>query len=386
MTSPDATCSDFLVRRDDLRATRVRTGPAPDLDDGDVLMTVDRFALTANNVTYAAFGDAMSYWDFFPSNEEGWGRIPVWGFGTVVASRADGVAVGDRFYGYFPMATHLRVRPAKVRDGGFVDASTHREKLHPLYNQYVRNAADPLYDAGREEAQMLLRPLFITSFVIDDFLADHDWFGARAVLLSSASSKTAYGTAWQLSLRRPDGPEVIALTSKGNVAFVEGLGCYDRVVTYDAVASLPADLPVAYVDFAGDRELRSRLHHHFGDAMKQSLAVGSSHWDAERPADDGDALPGAKPTFFFAPAQIRKRSAEWGADGFQQRFAAAWHAFVARLADPARPWMTIVEQHGPDAVEQAYPRLRRRSFASRRGTHRLDALVSGAGGSAAPTR
>ncbi|MEO8937430.1 MAG: DUF2855 family protein [Burkholderiaceae bacterium] len=352
------TRSDFLVRRDDLHATAVRDTPLPGmLDEGDVLMTVDRFALTANNVTYAAFGDAMSYWDFFPVTEDGWGRVPVWGFGTVVDSRCDGIVRGERFYGYFPMSSDLLVRPVRVRESGFVDGSAHRQKLHPLYNQYTRNATDPLYDAAREELQMLLRPLFITSFVIDDFLADSDFFGAHAVILSSASSKTAYGLAWQLSLRRPDGPEVIALTSPGNVAFVAGLGCYDRVVTYEAIASLPPDLPVIYVDFAGDRVLRANLHRHFGDAMRHSSAVGSSHWDAERESGDGEALPGAKPTFFFAPAQIKKRSAEWGADGFGQRFAAAWHAFVARVVDPARPWMTIFDERGADAVERVYREL-----------------------------
>lgn len=344
---------DFLVRRDDLHVTRVRSSSVIEVDEGDVLLHVDHFALTANNVTYAAFGDAMSYWDFFPSGEAGWGRVPVWGFGTVIESRVEGVAVGERFYGYFPMSTHLRVTPAKVGRSGFVDASPHRAPLHALYNQYVRNATDPLHDERHEAIQALLRPLFITSFVIDDFLADNAFFGAHAVMLSSASSKTAYGLAWQLSLR-PDGPDLIGLTSPGNVAFVEGLGCYDRVVPYDAIASLPSGVPVVYVDFAGDRALRATLHRHFGDAMRHSAAVGSSHWDAERPTDDGQPLPGAKPTFFFAPAQIRKRSAEWGADGFQQRFASAWHAFVERVVDPAKPWMKIVEEQGPEAVERVY--------------------------------
>jgi hypothetical protein len=352
------TATDFLVRRDDLYATRARTSPLFELADGDVLIAVDRFALTANNVTYAAFGDAMSYWDFFPVNEAGWGCIPVWGFGTAIASRCDGVDAGERFFGCFPMGSHLRVRPTRVKASGFIDGSAHREKLHPLYNQYARNANDPLYDPDREELQMLLRPLFITSFVIDHFLADHDFFGAKAVVLSSASSKTAYGTAWQLAMRGRDGPDVIGLTSPGNVGFVTGLGCYDRVLPYDAFDTLAPDLPVAYVDFAGDRGLRSRLHHRFGDALKLSLAVGSSHRDADRAASDGDgttdAMPGAKPTFFFAPAQIRKRSGEWGADGFQRHFAAAWHAFVERVADPAQPWMTIVEEHGADAVARVW--------------------------------
>lgn len=343
-----------LVARDDLHRTRIRTADGPSLEHGEVRLAVDAFALTANNVTYASFGDAMSYWDFFPTNEDGWGCIPVWGFGTVVESAVEGVAVGDRFYGYFPMASHVVVKPSRIRPDGFVDAAAHREPLHRLYNQYTRNGDDPLYDASREALQLLYQPLFITSFVIDDWLLDGHLDGARAVLISSASSKTAYGLAWQLSQRRPEGPEVIGLTSARNVAFVEALGCYDRVVTYDALDTVDPTTPVAYVDFAGDRALRARLHRHFGDAMRVSLAVGTSHVDASTPADADRDLPGAKTTFFFAPAQIKKRSDEWGADGFQRRFAEAWDAFVARIGDPRRPWLRVVEANGPEAVESVY--------------------------------
>ena len=124
---------DFLVRRNDLRVTRLRaTALDVTLADGEVLLQVDRFAMTANNVTYAAFGDAMSYWNFFPSNEDGWGRIPVWGFGTVLASKSEGIPVGERFYGYFPMSTHVVMRPARVKDSGFVVGSILRLQLHPL--------------------------------------------------------------------------------------------------------------------------------------------------------------------------------------------------------------------------------------------------------------
>jgi len=346
----------FLVARDDLHRTRVRTASAAPLADGQARLVVDAFALTANNITYASFGDSMSYWAFFPTHEDGWGCIPVWGFGTVVESACEGVAVGDRFYGYFPMASHVVVEPARVKKSGFVDAVAHREPLHRLYNQYTANAGDALYDASHEALQLLFRPLFITSFVIDDWLLDGHLDGARAVLVSSASSKTAYGLAWALSLRR-DGPEVIALTSARNVDFVTRLGCYDRVVTYDALESIDAATPVAYVDFAGDRALRSRLHRHFGDAMRVSLAVGASHVDASTPGPDDRDLPGAKTSFFFAPAQIKKRSDEWGADGFQRRFADAWHAFVARVGDPGRPWIRVVEAAGPEAVESVYRAL-----------------------------
>jgi len=67
---------------------------------------------------------------------------------------------------------------------------------------------------------------------------------------------------------------VIGLTSAPNVDFVKSLGCYDEVVTYDAVTSLPADSPIAYVDMAGSSALRETLHRHFGDQMKYSGASG----------------------------------------------------------------------------------------------------------------
>ena len=50
---------------------------------------MDKFALTANNVTYAAFGDAMHYWKFFPGPDDESGRVPVWGFADVADSRCN---------------------------------------------------------------------------------------------------------------------------------------------------------------------------------------------------------------------------------------------------------------------------------------------------------
>ncbi len=66
---------------------------------------------------------------------------------------------------------------------------------------------------------MLVRPLFITSFMLADFLQDNAFFGARQLLISSASSKTAYGTAFCLAEERA--MELLALTSVRNRGFVE---------------------------------------------------------------------------------------------------------------------------------------------------------------------
>jgi hypothetical protein len=349
--SADALALDFIVRRDDLRSCKLVSAPLPAasaLQPGQVLMRIDKFALTSNNVTYAAFGEAMSYWNFFPA-PEGWGRIPVWGFGDVIASAHDAARPGERYYGYFPMSTHLLVQPDRCSEAGFSDGAPQRKGLHSVYNQYLRTASDPGYDARREDEQMLLKPLFVTSFLIDDFLADNAFFGARAVLLSSASSKTAYGTAFQLSRRGKLGErcEVIGLTSAGNVPFVERLGCYDRVLGYAQLDALPGDLAPVYVDMAGNAGLRSALHHRFGDSMKYSCAVGGTHWDA---LGGAGRLPGPRPTLFFAPAQIKKRTQDWGSGELQQRLAQAWLRFLAASG----AWMRIVRARGPAAVERVY--------------------------------
>ena len=74
--------------------------------------------MTANNVTYAAMGEGMKYWDFFPA-PEGFGIVPVWGHAHVAASNVEGFAVGERVYGYLPMASHLVVSPGAVKPGSF---------------------------------------------------------------------------------------------------------------------------------------------------------------------------------------------------------------------------------------------------------------------------
>jgi hypothetical protein len=335
---------DFVVARGNLRHTQcVRTAAAPELAPDQILLRVDQFAFTANNVTYAVAGDMMSYWNFFPA-DSGWGRVPVWGFADVLRSRHRGVSEGARVYGYLPMSTHLVVRPDSVARGGFVDAAPHRAELPPIYNQYLLTDRDPNYTAGHEAQQMLFRPLFTTSFLLEDFLADNGDFGARATLLSSASSKTAFGLAFLLSRARRG--EVIGLTSVANAAFVERLGCYDRVVTYDRIASLPAQ-PAAFVDMAGDGRVVSAVHQHFRDELKHSCIVGVTHWEQREPMQE---LPGPTPSFFFAPTQLQKRLQEWGADEYQRRYAVAWRAFVDFVA----PHVRVVRGSGPEAVERVY--------------------------------
>jgi hypothetical protein len=340
--------TDFIVSRHDLQDCKLIETRLPDasaLSDDALLIKIDRFAFTANNITYATLGDQLKYWQLFPAPEN-FGNIPVWGFGEVIASCHPLIDVGERLFGYFPMATHLVIEADGVSKRGLRDAAPHREGVAPVYNAYARVSGDASF-AGREgDYQALLRPLFMLSFLVDDFLEENDFFGARSVLLSSASSKTAFGLAHLLHTQRT-AIRVIGLTSAPNVDFVRSLGCYHEIVTYDRMTTLPHDQPVALVDMAGNSELRARLHRHFGDRMKYSGQIGLTHRSS---TSEEPELPGAKPRWFFAPDQIRKRAKEWGPGGIDRRFGAAWSSFAPTLAKR----LTVVESRGPAAVKQVY--------------------------------
>ena len=345
------TTTTLLVRQDQLPTTRIAVSDDARLADGEIRVRIDSFALTSNNITYAAFGDAMNYWQFFPTAEAGWGIVPVWGFATVMQSEHSGVAVGEQLYGYWPMADQAVLRPGRLTASGFSDAAPHRATLHAVYNQYLRCNTDPFHAAGSEDVQALLRPLFITSWLIDDFLADNDFFGAQTVLLSSASSKTAYGTAFMLS-QRP-GIEVIGLTSAGNRAFCEGLGCYSRVLTYDELDQIPADTDCVYTDFAGNADLRMQIHTRFSN-LKYSCSIGGTHVEQLGGAKN---LPGPRASLFFAPAQVKKRQSDWGPGELGKRLLQAWQAFSGKVSNPAAPWLRVEHHRGPQAVQAAYAQV-----------------------------
>ncbi|WP_275629255.1 DUF2855 family protein [Pseudomonas sp. 273] len=319
--------------------------PLP-LQDGEALLVIERCALTTNNITYAAFGDSMQYWQFFPSGEEAWGQIPAWGFARVLASTVPDVAVGERFYGYFPLASHLLVRPQRVSERGFYDGAEHRQALVSAYNQYTRCSWDAYYREDQENLQILLKPLFLTSAMLADFLADNDYFGAERLVFSSASSKTAYGTAVCL-----EGAPVerIGLTSPRNLDFVAGLGCYQQVRSYADLEQLDASRPTLYVDFAGDLPLRERVHRHFADSLRYSCMAGSAQVAA--PADLS-ALQGPGPQLFFAPVQIRKRNADWGPEKVSQYIGEGLLDFYRRVSRGPQPLLRVVESEGLEAAQR----------------------------------
>lgn len=342
--------SQYLVKRDAIHEGKFVTQPeTPQLGDNQILLEIKQFAFTSNNVTYALMGERMKYWQFFPSNEADWGIIPVWGFARVAESNHPDIQTGERIYGYLPMATHLIVTPDRISPQGFTDSAAHRQALSPIYNSYVRADAVEDYKDIFDAINSLLRPMFTTSFLLDDFFFDNEMFGASTIILSSASSKTSYGTAFLLNANRGNRKEykIIGLTSTANVPFVESTGWYDEVLAYEDTTNLDATDKAVYIDFSGNTDLRRSIHEHFQDNLVFDSSVGATHWMKSGSVKN---LPGAKAQLFFAPSQLEKRLKEWGHNTYSQSMTTSWLIFIYE----ARKLIDITEINGQDDIAQLY--------------------------------
>ena len=338
----------MLVRRGDIRDVRLVDAPPEgetELSENQVLLRIDKFGFTSNNITYATLGEVMRYWDFFPA-PEGWGRVPVWGYAEVVRSEHPDIAEGERIFGYLPMSAHLVVEADVVNDVVFIDRAAHRADLPAVYQRYTRVAKERDYDEGQEHLRALWLPLFMTSFGAADYLADKELFGAESVAFSSASAKTALGIAFLLSQTQSAGRKIVGLTSSGNIEFVKQLRYYDEVLPYEEIESLdPA--PTALVDVAGNAEVVRKLRGHLGDNFKKNVILGVTHWEA---GNAGEAMSAPDAEFFFLPQWLEKRRQDWGPAEFGKRYEAAWREFVPSINE----WMKVVHEHGPSAVEAVY--------------------------------
>jgi hypothetical protein len=324
------------------------------LPAGDAVLKVDSFGFSANNITYAVFGDKMAYWGFFPADDR-WGIVPVWGFATVVASKHPDVLVGEKVYGYLPMASHLVISPGKTSDTHFFDIGEKRKSISPVYDNYVRCATDPSYQVNSEAWQLNYRPLFMTSFVLEDFVgeglqaAQEKEQDIKQVILTSASSKTAYGAAHLLmkhKASRGEGYQVIGCTSPGNKKFTEDLGCYDQVLTYDEVLTLPKDQASWVLDFAGNKALLLGLQAHMASCLVKLVLIGSTDVDAQQDKPEGHL----QSEFFFAPSQVKMRTGQWGHAGFEKRYTQGWQGFSQHMLSK----ITVAHYSGTQAIQQLY--------------------------------
>lgn len=313
------------------------------LRENQIVLKVESFGFSANNITYALFGDTMGYWGFF-AGEEGYGIVPLWGFATVEYSNHSDIKVGEKVYGYLPMATHIVVTAGQVNDQSFYDVDEGRKSISPIYDQYVRCATDPGYQSDKEVWQLNYRPLFMTSFVLDDFVGEQISDEVETVILTSASSKTAYGAAFLLKTheaQRKQNYQVVGLTSHSNVEFTKQTGCYDLVLSYDDFAQLDSNRKSCLLDFSGNKKLLMDVKSHFADNLEKMIFIGATDVKAQENKMAGD-LGGE---LFFAPSQVKKRYSDWGPKTFLQKYAVAWQHFSQQIAD-------LVSTHEVNGLEQ----------------------------------
>ncbi|MEO0570293.1 MAG: DUF2855 family protein [Bacteroidota bacterium] len=340
---------DFAVKKDALHKTKlIEKSYSNSLAPNQVLLEVDTFSLTSNNITYAVMGEQMHYWRFFPT-EQSYGIIPAWGFADVVVSSHPDIKVGQRFYGYYPMGSHLLVAPNKVGPHGFMDSMGHRRELPVVYNFYANTAQDPTMSPQTEAFVALFRPLFVTSFLIDHHLAVQNFYNADQILITSASSKTAQALAFSLANRKKEQGSnfsLVGLTSNKNLEFVRQLGWYDETLPYNGLNQLKPKEKFVVVDFTGNHNTQYALQTTLGENLVYNCLVGLADWQhlkGEQP------LP-TKGELFFAPSHAEKWQKVWGISGFQQQVGWAWQRFIV----PIQSAISITEHEGVQELEKLY--------------------------------
>lgn len=319
------------------------------ISDDEILVRVERFGFSANNITYAAAGETIGYWKFFMPVEgerEQWGVLPVWGFAEIVRSNVEDLPVGERLFGYFPPASHLVMVPQDIKTGHFFDGAEHRSELPKGYNVYRRVGAEPGYDKKNDNVRMLLYPLYITAFALWDVLKENDWYGAEQIVIVSASSKTSIGLAYALAADG-DAPQVTGITSSRNLKFVESLNIYNSAVTYDEIATKLEAKPTVIVDMSGNSEFLGSMHAHLADNMIKTVNVGLTHWENFKPNEN---IIKERSAFFFAPSQIQKRMKEWGAEEFDKRS----QCFFVETTQKSSAWLELTPIKGIEGLSDIF--------------------------------
>lgn len=345
------TSTDLCVKLNDFRQVELLPGFAIEntqLQDGEVMIAVDKVALTANSISYALAGKSglMRFLDLFPA-PKGLGRIPCWGYGDVLHSKNPEVKTGQRLYGFFPLSSHIIVKPSNVTRSQFTDGQECKKVVAPFYSEYQFTAQQPGYNTNFENITMLFQPLFGTSYLLENYLIDHDFYGAEQVIVTSASSKTAMGFGYLLKKNHREKCRSIGLTSAANVDFVKGLNCFDEVLCYDDVTKINQQASSVLFDVAGNREVQQKVHQHLGEGILYSGTVGKTHWDANEPPVKSH-VKGPAPVFWSGPDQLMKMRNASGADVLMQGMQGSMVDFLTS----ASGWIKMKTSTGEAEVQQ----------------------------------
>jgi Protein of unknown function (DUF2855) len=328
---------DLLTDRGNLGRAIWTASPCVQAPSEGIVVELQRFALTSNNFTYAKAGDSLKFWDFFLA-PPGRGRMPVWGVGRVVASRSELIGEGEQIYGFFPISTYVALSPQARGSGAFVDVAAHRAPLPQTYNEYRRVSVN-----GMDDAFLVLRPLYSLGFFLAAYLKEQGYFGARQVLIASASSKTAATLAHEIG----DDVETTGLTSGRNVASVAAAGFFNNVVAYSQVNSALEIRPSLLLDLSGDEDVAKAVRDRLGGALIKTLLAGATRaakpsWPQRESRSDTE--------LFFAPDHILRLREKWGAALLRDRLTLGLSNFIHRI----KPWLNFQVLPGRREIQRTY--------------------------------
>ncbi|KAJ5222912.1 uncharacterized protein N7469_009152 [Penicillium citrinum] len=118
------------------------------LADSSIRVKTQLISLTSNNLSYAAFGDVLKWWDAYPvspsypapyNDPSQWGIVPAWGFASIEESNIPELTPGTLLHGFWPTSsapTDLKLQ-ASEPSGNWVEISEHRLQLMGFYNRYT---------------------------------------------------------------------------------------------------------------------------------------------------------------------------------------------------------------------------------------------------------
>lgn len=201
-----------------------------------------------------------------PYNDQAsWGIVPAWGYATVTESSVPGIAPDSVIWGYWPTSTSptlLRLEPSDLQ-GHWVEVSSHRQQLMPIYNRY-----EQILPENEEPDEMawgaLLRGVWIAGYLLSEYVFSPDprarvpvrplgaasklpWSAGDAdlssavVVVLAASTKTARSILWCLFNRpRESGPlGLVQVTSSPaalqKVASKKGWGDVSKSLAYTEI-------------------------------------------------------------------------------------------------------------------------------------------------------
>lgn len=236
---------------------------------------------------------------------------------------------------------------------------------------------------------MLYRPLFWTSYWCEDWLHTSKYRnGASQILISSASSKTAFCLAYLIGKRISRGEidskvKIVGLTSKKNLAFTKNLGLYHDVLDYNSFSSAKQlngsrDSRWIYVDVAGNDDLNKRIFAHFASPYTGKLAAwialgmtnlspsssnaSSIDWNANTfaqpasPSSASDSAGSSTSSFwpvleqFFMPEWLDVRKHQLSIAEIFARQNVAWKELMADCGG----WVRLTRVYGAEKVQEAY--------------------------------